>query len=88
MVPASVQPDNTEPPAARALERLFSDVYVPIMLWKGRAVSVVLVLLLFAYAIFSTVFALKMEPPIKKEEWFPSSHMLTRVQESSVGFFG
>jgi hypothetical protein len=47
-----------------------------------------LVAVFLAYFVFSAYFALQLEPPVTKEEWFPSSHMITRRQDADAKFYG
>ena len=67
----------------RTLEKFFVTTYTPLMNSPARFGFIGVMSL---YFIFSTYYAVQMEPPTKPEQWFPDDHMLTRNFRHFSGF--
>ena len=78
-------PPTADSADMRVIERFFLDAYGPCMATKLRLIPLVL---FSGYFLWSVSWALKMEPPVSRELWFPGSHMMERYQARMGEFFG
>mmetsp|Transcript_8639 Transcript_8639/g.13996 ORF Transcript_8639/g.13996 Transcript_8639/m.13996 type:complete len:1085 (-) Transcript_8639:259-3513(-) len=67
-----------------AIEAFFHKRYIPAMKWKCRGIFVlplVMLVVFLVYGVTSMVYATKLSSPLEEEQWFPTNHMFTTIQE-------